>query len=75
MAGFVRLAKINSLMIEIMLIQEGVNHYQSLRETLSRMILRPDITHILKHGQSVLSEEITEETNLNELFVQETIDP
>jgi len=31
--------KINSLMIEIMLIQEGVNHYQSLRETLSRMIV------------------------------------
>jgi hypothetical protein len=76
MAGFVRATK-NKQFNEStnMLIQEGVNHYQSLRETLSRMIGRRGYNAYFEAWQPVLSEEITEETNLNELFVQETIDP
>jgi hypothetical protein len=76
MAGFVRATK-NKQFNEStnMLIQEGVNHYQSLRETLSRMIGRRGYNAYFEAWQPVLSEEITEETSLNELFVQETIDP
>jgi len=76
MAGFVRATK-NKQFNEStnMLIQEGVNHYQSLRETLSRMIGRRGYNAYFEAWQPVLSEEITEEANLNELFVQETIDP
>ena len=76
MAGFVRATK-NKQFNEStnMLIQEGVNHYQSLRETLSRMIGRRGYHAYFEAWQPILSEEITEETNLNELFVQETIDP
>jgi len=76
MAGFVRATK-NKQFNEStnMLIQEGINHYQSLRETLSRMIGRRGYNAYFEAWQPILSEEITEETNLNELFVQETIDP
>ena len=76
MAGFVRATK-NKQFNEStnMLIQEGVNHYQSLRETLSRMIGRRGYNAYFEAWQPILSEEITEESNLNELFVQETIDP
>ena len=76
MAGFVRATK-NKQFNEStnMLIQEGINHYQSLRETLSRMIGHRGYNAYFEAWQPILSEEITEETNLNELFVQETIDP
>ena len=76
MAGFVRATK-NKQFNEStnMLIQEGVNHYQALRETLGRMIGRRGYNAYFEAWQPVLSEEITEEAGLNELFVQETIDP
>jgi hypothetical protein len=76
MAGFVRATK-NKQFNEStnMLIQEGVNHYQALRETLSRMIGRRGYNAYFESWQPILSEEITEEVSLNELFVQETIDP
>jgi hypothetical protein len=76
MAGFVRATK-NKQFNEstTMLIQEGVNHYQALRETLGRMIGRRGYNAYFESWQPVLSEEITEEAGLNELFVQETIDP
>ena len=76
MAGFVRATK-NKQFNEStnILIQEGVNHYQSLRETLSRMIGRRGYNAYFESWQPILSEEITEEVSLNELFVQETIDP
>ena len=76
MAGFVRATK-NKQFNEStnMLIQEGVNHYQALRETLGRMIGHRGYNAYFEAWQPVLSEEITEETGLNELFVQETIDP
>jgi len=76
MAGFVRATK-NKQFNEStnILIQEGVNHYQALRETLSRMIGRRGYNAYFESWQPVLSEEITEEVSLNELFVQETIDP
>jgi len=76
MAGFVRATK-NKQFNEStnILIQEGVNHYQALRETLSRMIGRRGYNAYFESWQPILSEEITEEVSLNELFVQETIDP
>ena len=57
------------------LVNEGVNHYQSLRETLSRMTGHRGYNTYFESWTPSLMEDETEETNLNELFVQETLDP
>jgi len=57
------------------LVNEGVNHYQSLRETLSRMTGHRGYNSYFESWTPSLMEDETEETNLNELFVQETLDP
>ena len=57
------------------LVNEGVNHYQSLRETLSKMTGHRGYNAYFESWTPSLMEEESEETNLNELFVQETLDP
>ena len=57
------------------LVNEGINHYQSLRETLSRMTGHRGYNTYFESWTPSLMEDETEETNLNELFVQETLDP
>jgi hypothetical protein len=57
------------------LVNEGVNHYQSLRETLSKMTGHRGYNTYFESWTPSLMEEESEETNLNELFVQETLDP
>ena len=57
------------------LVNEGVNHYQSLRETLSRMTGHRGYNTYFESWTPSLMEDEAEETNLNELFVQETLDP
>jgi hypothetical protein len=76
MAGFVRATKnkqFNESAQE--LINEGVNHYQSLRETLHKMCGRRGYTAYFESWQPTLIEDGEEQSNLNELFVQETLDP
>jgi hypothetical protein len=76
MAGFVRATKnkqFNESAQE--LINEGVNHYQSLRETLHKMCGRRGYTAYFESWTPTLIEDGEEQTNLNELFVQETLDP
>jgi len=57
------------------LVNEGINHYQGLRETLSRMTGHRGYNSYFESWTPSLMEDETEETNLNELFVQETLDP
>jgi len=57
------------------LVNEGINHYQGLRETLSRMTGHRGYNTYFESWTPSLMEEESEENNLNELFVQETLDP
>jgi hypothetical protein len=57
------------------LVNEGVNHYQGLRETLSRMTGHRGYNAYFESWTPSLMEDEVEENNLNELFVQETLDP
>jgi hypothetical protein len=57
------------------LVNEGVNHYQGLRETLSRMTGHRGYNTYFESWTPSLMEDEVEENNLNELFVQETLDP
>ena len=77
MAGFVRATKNNSQFNESTqrLINEGVLHYNNLRETLSRMTTHRGYVKYFESYTPVLNEENDEGNNLNELFVQETLDP
>jgi hypothetical protein len=76
MAGFVRATKNGQFNESAQkLVNEGVNHYSNLRETLTRMISHRGYNTYFESYTPVLNEESTEETNLNELFVQETLDP
>jgi hypothetical protein len=57
------------------LVNEGINHYQSLRETLSRMTGHRGYNAYFESWTPSLMEDETDTSNLNELFVQETLDP
>ena len=76
MAGFVRATR-NGQFNESaqQLVNEGINHYQSLRETLSKMTGHRGYSAYFESWTPPLMEDETEENNLNELFVQETLDP
>ena len=76
MAGFVRATK-NGVFTESAqrLVNEGVSHYQNLRETLSSMISTRGYNKYFDNYTPVLNEESEDATTLNELFVEETIDP
>jgi hypothetical protein len=76
MAGFVRATR-NGQFNESaqQLVNEGLEHYQSLRESLSRMTGKRGYTAYFESWTPSLMEDGTEENNLNELFVQETLDP
>ena len=76
MAGFVRATR-NGQFNESaqQLVNEGLEHYQSLRESLSRMTGKRGYNAYFESWTPALMEDGTEENNLNELFVQETLDP
>jgi len=57
------------------LINEGINHYNNLRETLSRMISQRGYNNYFESYTPVLNEEQIEESNINELFTKSTLDP
>lgn len=76
MAGFVRATK-NGQFNESaqLLVNEGIGHYDNLRGTLQTMTTRRGYNNYFDSWSPVLNEEVDEENNLNELFVQETLDP
>ena len=76
MAGFVRATKNGQFNESTQrLVNEGINHYQNLRETLSSMISMRGYNKYFDNYTPVLNEETDDTTTLNELFVEETIDP
>jgi len=76
MAGFVRAVKNNQFNESAQqLVNEGVNHYQSLRETLGRMRGHRGYNAYFESWTPTLMEEENSDNTLNELFVQETLDP
>ena len=76
MAGFVRATR-NGQFNESSqrLIAEGINHYNSLRETLSRMSGKRGYDMYFESWTPSLMEDDSDTTAVNELFVQETVDP
>ena len=76
MAGFVRATRNGQFNESAQaLVNEGLEHYQSLRESLSRMTGKRGYNAYFESWTPPLMEDGTEENNLNELFVQETLDP
>jgi flagellar hook-basal body complex protein FliE len=76
MAGFVRAVR-NGQFNESaqQLVNEGVNHYQSLRESLSKLTGHRGYNAYFESWTPPLMEDDTDTSNINELFVQETVDP
>jgi hypothetical protein len=76
MAGFVRATRNGQFNESAQsLVNEGIEHYASLRESLSRMTGKRGYNSYFESWTPPLMEDGTEENNLNELFVQETLDP
>jgi len=76
MAGFVRATR-NGQFNEsaLKLVNEGLNHYNTLRMTLQGMTSHRGYNKYFENYTPVLNEETDDATSLNELFVQETLDP
>lgn len=76
MAGFVRATR-NGTFVEqaVKLVNEGLKHYNDLRMTLKGLTSHRGYNKYFESYTPVLNEETTETTNLNELFVQENLDP
>ena len=76
MAGFVRATRAGQFTESAQkLVNEGINHYLSLRESLGKMTGHRGYNAYFEAWSPALMEEQIEEANLNELFVQETLDP
>jgi len=76
MAGFVRATR-NGQFNEsaLKLVNEGLLHYNNLRMTLQGMTSHRGYNKYFESYTPVLNEETDDDTTLNELFVQETLDP
>lgn len=76
MAGFVRATR-NGTFNESaqQLVQEGINHYQSLRETLGKMTGHRGYNAYFESWTPTLMETDGDDSSLTELFVQENLDP
>jgi Protein of unknwon function (DUF3008) len=76
MAGFVRATRSNQFKESAQkLVQEGLNHYSNLRETLNKLTTHRGYNEYFESWTPVLTEESESDTTLNELFVQEKLDP
>lgn len=76
MAGFVRAVRSSQFNESAQpLVEAGLNHYTSLRETLGKMRGHRGYNTYFESWTPALMETEGDETNLNELFVQETLDP
>lgn len=76
MAGFVRATKNKQFNESAQsLVTEGINHYQSLRETLGKLRGHRGYNTYFESWTPALMEDDTDGSQINELFVQETLDP
>jgi hypothetical protein len=76
MAGFVRATR-NGQFNEsaLRLVNEGLLHYNNLRMTLQGMTSHRGYNNYFESYTPVLNEETDDDVSLNELFVEETLDP
>jgi hypothetical protein len=76
MAGFVRATR-NGQFNEsaLKLVNEGLMHYNNLRMTLQGLTSHRGYNKYFEDYIPVLNEEMDDDVSLNELFVQETLDP
>lgn len=75
MAGFVRATRNKQFNESAQsLVNEGINHYNNIRETLNRMTGHRGYSNYFESWTPALMEE-EGDTTVNELFVQETLDP
>ena len=76
MAGFVRATRNNQFNEPAQeLVNEGVNHYNNLRETLSKLAGHRGYQAYFESWSPPLMEDDNDDLSINELFVQETVDP
>ncbi len=76
MAGFVRATRNGQFNESTQkLIAEGINHYQSLRESLGKLAGHRGYNAYFESWTPPLMEDDSDTSNINELFVQETVDP
>jgi hypothetical protein len=76
MAGFVRATRNGQFNESTQkLIAEGINHYQALRESLGRLAGHRGYNAYFESWTPPLMEDDSDTSNINELFVQETVDP
>jgi hypothetical protein len=76
MAGFVRATR-NGQFNEsaLALVNEGLKHYNDLRMTLQGLSSHRGYNKYFESYTPMLNEESEDDTSLNELFVEETLDP
>ena len=76
MAGFVRATRGHQFNESAQkLVESGIQHYQSLRESLSKMTGKRGYNNYFESWTPPLMEDETDTSAINELFVQETLDP
>ena len=76
MAGFVRATRKGQFTESAQkLVTEGLNHYQHLRETLGKMTGHRGYNNYFESWTPALMETEGDMSSLNELFVQEKLDP
>ena len=76
MAGFVRATRNGQFNESAQkLVESGIAHYQSLRESLSKMTGKRGYNTYFESWTPPLMEDDSDTSNLNELFVEESLDP
>lgn len=76
MAGFVRATRGHQFNESAQqLVESGIEHYHTLRESLSKMTGHRGYNAYFESWTPSLMEDDTDADNINELFVQETVDP
>ena len=76
MAGFVRATRGQQFNESAQqLVESGIQHYQSLRESLSKLTGHRGYNAYFESWTPPLMEDDSDTSSINELFVQETLDP
>ena len=76
MAGFVRATRNNQFNESTQsLVNEGIQHYQSLRETLHKMSGRKGYQSYFESWSPTLTEDTEDTTDLSEMFSSNSLDP
>ena len=76
MAGFVRATRNGEFNESAQkLVESGIAHYQSLRESLGKMTGKRGYNMYFESWTPPLMEDDSDTSNLNELFVEESLDP